>query len=247
MRPLSFAVGRINVTRVIFVIFIILNARIDAYCQQDTGRLESLSLRDLLNVKITTASKTSQDQEMAPATVIVISREQIRSRGYQSLLDLLYDLPEMKVDDKVRSHLDNNFVMRGTPGQEKFVILLDGVRISSPTNETMPIIENYPVYLAEQVEIVIGPASALYGADAASGVINIITRKASSRKSILVDASSVAGLYGYTNNTLFVAQKLNEKAGLVIGGQYCYNQGADYTKIYKDDPLLSTAGYATGK
>lgn len=217
-----------------------------AYGQQDTGRLEDLSLKDLLNVKITTASKTSQDQETAPATVIVVSQEQIRMRGYQSLLDLLYDLPDMKVDDKVRSHLDNNFVLRGTPGQEKFVILLDGVRISSPTNETMPILENYPVYLAEQVEIVVGPASALYGADAVSGVINIITRKAASHKATTIDAASTAGMYGYTNGTLFIGQKISDETSIVAGGQYCYNQGANYTRLYKDDPLFNTSGYSTG-
>ena len=94
------------------------------YGQTDTSKLDRLSLKDILNIKITTASKTSQDLEMAPATAIVITQEQIKSRGYQSLLDVLYDLPDMKVDDKVRSHLHNNFVMRGTPGQEKFIIII---------------------------------------------------------------------------------------------------------------------------
>ncbi|MFL5745191.1 MAG: TonB-dependent receptor plug domain-containing protein, partial [Niastella sp.] len=216
------------------------------YSQVDTNKLQSLNLKDLLNVKITTASKTSQDLEMAPATVIVITQEQIKLRGYQSLLDVLYDLPDMKVDDKVRSHLHNNFVMRGTPGQEKFVILLDGMRISSPTNETMPILENYPVNLAEQIEIVLGPASALYGADAVSGVINLITKKSSSKKAIRVDATSMAGAYGYINNTLFIAKKLNEHANLVVSGQYCYNQGVNYSKLYKQDTLFNTAAYTTG-
>ena len=216
------------------------------YSQIDSSKRESFSLKELLNVKITTASKTSQDLEMAPATVILITQEQISVRGYQSLLDVLYDLPDMKVDDKVRSHLHNNFVMRGTPGQEKFVILLDGMRISSPTNETMPILENYPVNLAEQIEIVLGPASALYGADAVSGVINIITKKSPSKKEFRVEATSMAGTYGYTNNALFFAKKLNDHASLVVSGQYCYNQGADYTKLYKQDTLFNTDAYSTG-
>jgi outer membrane cobalamin receptor len=217
-----------------------------SYSQVDSSKRESFSLKELLNVKITTASKTAQDLEMAPATVIVITQEQISLRGYQSLLDVLYDLPGMKVDDKVRSHLHNNFVMRGTPGQEKFILLLDGMRISSPTNETMPIIENYPVHLAEQIEVVLGPASALYGADAVSGVINIITKKSPSKKNIKVEATSMAGSYGYTNNTLFVAKKLNDHASLVVSGQYCYNQGADYSKLYKQDTLFNTDAYTTG-
>lgn len=222
-------------------------AFISAYSQPDSSRFRQLSLKELLNLKITTASKTSQELEMAPATVIVITQEQIRSRGYQSLLDALYDLPDMKVDNKVRSHLLNNFVMRGTPGQEKFVILLDGMRISSPTNETMPIMENYPVNLAEQIEIVIGPASALYGADAVSGVINIISKKSPGKKNIRIEASSAAGSYGYTNNTLFAALKLGEHTSLVVSGQYSYDPGADYSQLYKKDSLLNTSGYATGR
>jgi len=216
------------------------------YGQTDTSKLDRLSLKDILNIKITTASKTSQDLEMAPATAIVITQEQIKSRGYQSLLDVLYDLPDMKVDDKVRSHLDNNFVMRGTPGQEKFIIMLDGMRISSPTNETMPILENYPVNLAEQIEIILGPASALYGADAVSGVINIITKKSSSKKQTRIDATSMAGMYGYTNNTLFISQKLDDHTSLIVSGQYSYNQGVDYSRLYKKDTLFNTDAYQTG-
>jgi outer membrane receptor for ferrienterochelin and colicin len=234
----------INRTHCLFAIAIM--ACNIGYSQVDTGKLNRLNLKDLLNVRITTASKTSQDLEIAPATAIVITQEQIESRGYQSLLDVLYDLPDMKVDDKVRSHLHNNFVMRGTPGQEKFIIMLDGMRISSPTNETMPIIENYPVNLAEQIEIVLGPASALYGADAVSGVINLISKKSPSKKEIRIDATTMAGAYGYTNNTLFIAKKLSDRASLVVSGQYCYNQGVDYTKLYKKDTLFNTDAYTTG-
>ncbi len=46
-----------------------------------------------------------------------------------------------------------------------------------PTNEGLPLLENFPIYLAKQIEVVYGAVSALYGADAMSGVINIITAK----------------------------------------------------------------------
>ena len=62
--------------------------------QADTAALEGLSLKDLLNMKITTASKTSEKSDKAPATVIVITAEQLKMRGYHSLLDVLYDLPD---------------------------------------------------------------------------------------------------------------------------------------------------------
>lgn len=213
---------------------------------QDTTKLEDLSLKALLDVKVVTASKTSQNSGTAPATVTVVSKEQIRMRGYQSLLDLIIDLPDMKLDDKIYPGSRNNITIRGIQGQQNFVILLDGVKISSPTNEAMPIMENYPVNLAEQVEIVYGPASALYGADAVSGVINIITKKLPSGKNMILDASAMAGNYGYTNHTLFLAKKLGRGASLTISGQYNYNAQPDYTKIYSDDPQLSISPYQTG-
>jgi outer membrane receptor for ferrienterochelin and colicin len=211
-----------------------------AYGQMDTAELEGLSLKDLLNMKITTASKTSEASDKAAATVIVITAEQIKMRGYHSLLDVLYDLPDMKVDDKLYTLALNNFTFRGIPGQDKFILLLDGVRISSPTNEAMPIMENYPVNLAEQIEVVYGPASALYGADAVSGVINIITKKGSPGKDLLVEGSSSAGMYGSSDNSLFIAKKLGDQMNLVVSGQYFYDQQPDYTRLYgKKDTLFS--------
>lgn len=208
--------------------------------QTDTAILEGLSLKDLLNMKITTASRTSEGSDKAPATVIVITADQIKMRGYHSLLDVLYDLPEMKVDDKLYTLALNNFTFRGIPGQDKFILLLDGVRISSPTNEAMPIMENYPVNLAQQIEVVYGPASALYGADAVSGVINIITKKGSPGKDLLMEGSSSAGMYGCSDNSLFIAKKLGDQANLVLSGQYFYDQQPDYSRLYgKKDTLFS--------
>jgi outer membrane receptor for ferrienterochelin and colicin len=217
------------------------------YAQHDPVKLDELSLKDLLNVKITTASKTSEESDMAAASVIVITAEQIKIRGYQSLLDVLQDIPDMKVDDKLYTLALNNFTMRGIPGQDKFILLLDGVPISSPTNEAMPIFENYPVNLAEQIEVVYGPGSALYGANAVSGVINIITKKDPSRKNILLEASSSAGTYGQTNSTMFLTKRLSDNAVLVVSGQYFYDQQPDYTKLYgKEDSLFSPASLRTG-
>jgi outer membrane receptor for ferrienterochelin and colicin len=207
--------------------------------------LDSFSLKDLLNVKITTASKTSQALELASAVVQVITKDQIRTRNYQSLLDVLYDLPDVKVDDKMYSGMRNSVTIRGTQGSEKFIILMDGINIGSPSGEAMPVMHNYPVHLAEQIEILYGPASALYGADAVSGIINIITRKPA-KKGMTLDMSSTGGNYGYTNNTLFLSKKLGPATGLVLSAQYHYDRNPDYSKIYKKDSLSDISSYKAG-
>lgn len=217
----------------------------EALSQQDST-LTNFSLKELLNLKVVTVSKTSQNLETAPATVIVITREQIKSRGYQSLLDVMYDLPDVKVDDKIYSGIRNSFTVRGTQGSEKMVIMMDGIIISSPSGEAMPIMENYPVNVAEQIEVVYGPASALYGANAVSAVINIITRKPFGRKKALVEVSSIADPYGYTNTTLFLSKRIADDVRVTVSGQYFYDRGVDYSKLYKNDPAYNIDSYKDG-
>jgi outer membrane receptor protein involved in Fe transport len=215
-----------------------------SHSQADSSQLDNLSLKDLLNIKITTASKTSQTLDLASAVVTVITKEQIRARNYQSLLDVMYDLRDIKVDDNMYSGMRNSFTVRGTQGSEKFIILLDGINISSPSGEAMAIMQNYPIHLAEQIEVLYGPASALYGANAVSGIINIISRK--SKKDLVLEASTTAGDHGYTNTTLFLSKKINDNTRLLLSGQYYYDRGVDYSKLYENDSLSSVASYGTG-
>lgn len=144
--------------------------------QAPSDQQDMTELLALLNTPITTASRFAQKSGDAPATVNVVTAEQIRRRGYRSLLQVLQDLPDFKVEYRADVEWFADFTVRGVPGHDKFVILLNGMKISAPTNEQIPILENYPVHMAKQIEVVYGPASALYGADAVSGVINIITK-----------------------------------------------------------------------
>src|SRR5688572_21546652 len=210
----------------------------------DTTNLDKLTLKDLLNIKITTASKTSQTLQLASAAVIVVTRDQIRARGYQSLLDVMHDLPDVKVDDKMYSGMRNSLTIRGTQGSEKFIILMDGINIGSPSGEAMPVMQNYPVHLAEQIEVLFGPASALYGANAVSGIVNIITRKSSNKDHIL-EVSPTAGNYGYSNTTLFLSKKLGTQTHFTLSGQYYSDKGPDFSKM-DGDSLSSIADYASG-
>ena len=214
--------------------------------QSDSSHvLENLSLKELLSIKVTTVSKASEELEMAAATIVVVTKAQIKIRGYQSLLDVLYDLPDIKIDDKVYSGIRSSFTVRGVQGQDKFIILLDGVRISSPIDEALPIMENYPVNLVEQIEIVYGPASALYGANAVSGVINIITQK-SAKDEISVEGSSLNGNYGYTNNQLMITKKLSDEVSMIISGQYYFDKQPDLNKTFNNDPQTNSSSYESG-
>jgi outer membrane cobalamin receptor len=197
----------------------------------------------LFDVKITTASLNEELSGRALAMTRVITAEQIRLRNYQSLKDVLMDLPDFKVDDMNDVNAYNTIITRGIVGQEKFVILLDGVRISSPTNESMPIAENYPVHFAKQIEVVYGSASALYGADALAGVINIITK--TSPKGFELEFSPSIGNFNNYTGDLFLYKKIG-KASLTLSGKYFQEQQPDLSQRTSDDPLFDLSGYKSG-
>jgi len=217
------------------------------WSQTDTTAIDvtSLSLEELYNVKIVTASKTEMAAGQAPATAYVITEEQIRIRGYRSLLDVLLDAPDFKIDDKSFSLSRNGVSVRGIEGQAKFIIMLDGVRVSSPTNESISIMENYPVNLARQIEIIYGPASALYGADAFSGIINIISKKAE-YTSTRVEAAYSTGDRGLHNMNLYTSKKIAKDVSLTISGQYFYDKGVAMDKQFKMDPLWDMMSHQSG-
>ena len=201
-----------------------LAASASVFSQSDTTGLnvyEGLSLEELLNVKITTVSKSTENAGVAPASVIVISAKQILVRGYLNLADVLNDLPDVKINDKSDPQYYNSPNIRGIDRQDRFVILMDGIKISSPTNDPVPILENFPIYLAKQIEVVFGPGSALYGADAMSGVINIITDKDS--KNDLVQGKIMGGTHGYSNQHLFFEKGTKERI-------YSYGRRAIYLR-----------------
>lgn len=218
-----------------------------SYGQLDSTHVDvtELSLDELQNVTIVTASKNAMQAGQAPATAYVVTEEQIRVRGYRSLLDILMDAPDFKVDDKVYSLNRNIVTMRGIDGQEKFIVMLDGVRISSPTNESLPIMENYPVNLAKQVEIIFGPASALYGADAFSGIINIISKKAEFT-SLRAEGMAIAGTEGLYNGNGFISKRFGKEVTLTVSGQYFYDKGVNMSEVYKSDTLWDMTSHRTG-
>lgn len=217
---------------------------------QDNKKFE-LSAQDIsLNEKakgffdfeVVSASRTEESSKKAPATIRVITEEEIRLRGYRSLLDVLKEAGGFKIDDLVVEEWRVNSTMSGISGNQNIIILQDGVRISSPTNEPIPIAENYPLNHVKQIEIIYGPASALYGADALAGIINIITRN--SDKTNTAEASVAMGDNNYQNFNLFLSKKFAPDVQLSIGGQYFFDKQPNMPNYYPQDYDLS--GMQTG-
>lgn len=188
-------------------------------------------LAQILNVDVKTSDRVKQQKsDRVPATVITISSDLILKRGYQSIWDVLKDLPDFKLEFATTQEAFNIATMRGLEGMSKFVILMDGVRISSPTNERVPLLSNYPVHLAKQIEVVYGPASALYGADAFAGVINIITKKAGDING--TEATLASGMFGQYAGGITMGKSLGKNMSFTLSGHYMYDKQPNLSKFY---------------
>jgi outer membrane cobalamin receptor len=200
----------------------------EAWAQVD---LTNATLDQLMRISVTTATRTEESLGSAPARIDVITAEQIQRRGYRSLTDVLKDLVDFKVDLAGDPDYPASLTIQGSRGSNLLIVLLDGIRISSPTNEPLPILANYPVHTAQQIEIVYGPASAVYGADAFAGVINIITKKNSTG----LRAETSAGQFGLLDQTMSYGHDLGGRGQLLLGAQFQYDRQPDMTQYYPDD------------
>ena len=143
---------------------------------------ESMSLEELLDTRVvTTASKRKESTKDAPGTVIVLSRNDIRLRGYSHLQDVFRDLPGMESLEYYFSEMGTLVPVRGVIGNNKLVVLINGMRVNPPGGENMPLRADISVRNAEQIEVIYGPGSTLYGQDAINAVINVITRSETPR------------------------------------------------------------------
>jgi outer membrane cobalamin receptor len=162
-----------------------------AYCQEKSlDKLMDLSLEELADVVVITPSKTSQKLKEIPGTVRVITARDISARGYLTLEDALSDLPGMQFRNILGF---NSYVfMRGVPNQNNLIlVMIDGVQVNELNSGGFYGGGQYNLSNVDRIEVVYGPASAMYGTNAVSGVINIITKSAKDNRGLRV--STMAG------------------------------------------------------
>ncbi|OQW93556.1 MAG: hypothetical protein BWK79_10475, partial [Beggiatoa sp. IS2] len=218
-----------------------LSFSLSAYSKNsDNADFSDLSLEELLEVRVVTASKREEKVTDTPSPILVISKGDLQRRRYVNLLDLLADLPGVDIQEATQQTSYHEIIWRGHVGSNKFLIMQDGVRIDSPTGENIPIAENIPLHHAERVEILYGAAAALYGADAFGGVINIITEAASKVDGVNVTATT--GTDNYQAYYLRAGKQLTENLSIVVGG---HQHSADTADLSKRDASYNTKVDAT--
>mgnify|MGYP000142902130 CR=1 FL=1 len=161
-----------------------------AWAQANIDYLFSLSLEDLLKVKVTGSTLTEKELKTVPAAVTVFTHKQIMKLSLDSLDELMNLVPGFQSYRTSLSPLSYQFSSRGrrigNTGAE-ILILVDGLRLADPrTSGGATVVPKYPLMQVQRVEFIRGPGSAVYGSNAMMGVVNIITRSQVNEASLSV-------------------------------------------------------------
>ncbi len=136
-----------------------------------------LSLEELMNISI--ATRTPIPMEEAPSIVSVVTASEIRNMGARNIEDVLRSVPGFDItNDNRQFKLNARGIYPVSPNNNKFRIEIDGHHLCADYfGGVQTLIKFVPVNSINRIEIMRSPGSALYGANAFLGVINIVTKK----------------------------------------------------------------------
>ncbi len=168
---------------------------------------------------VVTASRIPQSRESVLADVTVITQDEIERAGQSTLVELLQMQPGVEVSSSGGAGKESSIFLRGT-NDDHVVVLVDGLRINSATKGKTAF-ESIPLSQIGRIEILRGPASSLYGADAIGGVIQIFTKRGEGGMKFNAFAGfgsndvqrAEAGFSGSANGTSFTLQFGHEHDG----------------------------------
>ena len=144
----------------------------------------SLNIEDLARVKVYSASRHEEEVRDAPASVSVITAEEIRRYGWRTLGEVLGSLRGFYTSyDRNYTYLGVRGFLRPGDYNSRILLLIDGHRLNDNVYGSAEIGTEFPLDLdlIDRIEVVRGPGSSLFGTNAVFGVINIITRRPAAR------------------------------------------------------------------
>ena len=133
----------------------------------------------LQDITVVSASKSTQSLKSVTANTAVITAEDIEERGYTTVAQALNSIVGVSVTQNGGLGQSTAVSLRGS-STKRTLVLIDGVRYNDLTGLNGAVFEHMMVDNIAQIEVIKGAQSGIWGADASAGVINIITKKATS-------------------------------------------------------------------
>jgi len=184
------------------------------------------------------ASKHEQRVSEAPASVTIVTAEQISRFGWRTVGEVLDSVRGMYMTR------DRNYAYTGMRGfsppgsySERILILLDGFRVNDPLYDQGSVDYTLPIDVADidRIEIIRGPGSSLYGTNAVLGVVNIITRKGRDLGS--GEVAVVGGSYNSLGGRTSWGTRFDSDLEVLVSAGGRWSEGQDLEYKYFDRPL----------
>ncbi len=210
------------------ILILLLSINMNSFAQKDSINYDSLArmgIQDILNMPVSGVSKFKETTNETPASVIIVTEEQIKENSYSDLSDLLKDIPGIDIVDNARG-FGEYYRIRGIGGYNRFLVLVDGQKINPASGIFLSIGNSIPVKFAKRVEIIFGPTSAMYGSDAFAGIINIVSKDASDK----IDIYAIAdyGTANTVNTDISASFKLKNKLSFSFSGHLSKSDGPNF-------------------
>ena len=174
---------------------------------------------------VVTATRVPTPVEQVASSITIVGSDEIEAKQYESLPDILQDVPGLNLVQTGGEGGATSVFMRGTkPNHTK--VLVDGIDVSDPTTPSGAFdFSAIPAADIERVEVLRGPQSGLYGSDAIGGVINIITKKGSGPAQFTASVeggsfatfNQTAGVSGSTDRFNYSVDVIHLHDGAVTG------------------------------
>ena len=193
---------------------------------------------------VTSASGYEQKITDAPASISVITQEDLQKKPYVNLLDAVKDIEGVDIGETNDKTNNGTVSIRGM-GSDYTLILIDGKKQNNSGDiypnsfEGAQLASIPPLSMIERIEVIRGPMSTLYGSDAMGGVINIITKKISKEWTGAIGYAKTFqtdNAYGNNDKTdvSIMGPLIKDKLGLSLRGSF-YDQAKsnpEYGKVY---------------
>jgi outer membrane receptor for ferrienterochelin and colicins len=207
-----------------FCLFILVIFNRPSFPQTDSSDIYNYNFNQLSELKITSASKAPQIIGEVPSTIFIVAATEIKEKGYFTLDEVLSDLPGFQFRNILG--INSYVFQRGVPSQNNLIlVLIDGIQVNELNSGGFYGGGQYNLSDVERIEVVYGPASVAYGTNAASGIINIITKSAIEKQ---LEINSLVGSYNTVNTDVGYCYA-NEKKnfGIRASGMYKQSDKAD--------------------
>src|SRR4029077_17641636 len=169
--------------------------------QSNDEPLKQLSLAELGNVEVTTASKEPEQIWKTSAAIFVLTQDDIRSSGATSIPEVLRLVPGVEVARINSNQWSVNIRGLGSGFSKAVLVLIDGRSVYTPLYAGVYWdVQNVLLDDVERIEVIRGPGGTIWGSNAVNGVINIITKSAQLTHGI--DASAGSGNVDQSSDTV---------------------------------------------